>query len=912
MDIAQFNLIRPVSSPRDGGALLLTERRVIGPHPDSGPDVETHALPPGPDDVTLTLASLPDAFGSARDDPLRADALAGNAPPLQRTYVLLHRLDTMLASKHDRVSGSELVTMVGHLLKGSRLAEMNWATGMLAKADLTAPFQIALLGLRKALVTAMNPKTRFEGAEKLARLALIADLLNRSAKRIRTLAAEETFGLLNRRPVVMEGMKPQSKAPAAKVSLIREAKVADLQVIRREWATFIPSEIANIRNLMAGESFKQTDKTTTETETTSTKESQQSTQTVQETQSKLDSELSQQISTQLGITVNGHADASATFSYPMVTASVSGGIDATLSLQRSETHASKLAREAVSRAVSQVDSMTRESRSRRELMRTEQGFEYSLENDTGANVHAVYRWVDRVDNYQVFRFPDRFLLEFQIPEPAEYYRWRTTRQESAASNVDLPPDWKLTREEITEDELIKLAVKYRASNLPAPPEAAVSLAATVTVQLGQESLPISEAIIHWNLTAAAKDLEITIPPGYLATQVYYSGEGYPVRGVWRNSFGEHREGYHAAFATVSVGKKSAIYWNGGIRKGTGSGHVFFSTHGENNDLGSVTTIQAAEVEPPYGRAFLTIGRDADLNPKPVRLDLVETGTNGMAGVPNSLKVSVSSLGVTSCSVTFMVRCERTRQAYVEWQLSVYDALYAAWAQWKKEYQNNQMRNELLGGSASDAGSSQRNDQIVREELKREVISWLLNEPNFGGRPGLQARVKTGPGTSFRDIDFKKAILDAPTIQFMEQAFEWTNMTYVFYPYFWADRKSEWDTLSAITANDPQFERFLRAGSSRVIVPARPGFEVAVHNWLLYKIPFLSGQLPALDDPLYVSIDKEIRDLTSPWEGGVAGDSWQSRVSTTMLYLETEGDLPFTNSQAQLPATLGETFKPKIY
>src|SRR5262249_997937 len=148
-----------------------------------------------------------------------------------------------------------------------------------------------------------------------------------------------------------------------------------------------------------------------------------------------------QINTQLGITVNGHFDSSANFSYPGVTAFVSAGIDASLSVQKSETHASKIAREAVSRAVSQVNSMTRESRTRRELMRAGQGFVYSLENTTNGNVHAVYRWVDRIDTYQVFRYPDRFLLEFQIPEPAEYYRWRPSRQAAAISKVDSPPNW---------------------------------------------------------------------------------------------------------------------------------------------------------------------------------------------------------------------------------------------------------------------------------------------------------------------------------------------------------------------------------------------------------------------------------------------------------------------------------------
>jgi hypothetical protein len=145
---------------------------------------------------------------------------------------------------------------------------------------------------------------------------------------------------------------------------------------------------------------------------------------------------------------------------------------------------------------------------------------------------------------------------------------------------------------------------------------------------------------------------------------------------------------------------------------------------------------------------------------------------------------------------------------------------------------------------------------------------------------------------------------------MEQAFEWSNLSYFFYPYYWANRNPEWENLSQIVANDPAFEQFLRAGSARVIVPARPGFDLAVKNWLMYQIPFMDGHLPAPDDPLYISIDKEIREMTSPWEGGIPGDTWQSRVGTTLLYLEKDGDLPFKNDLHQLPAEKSKPYFPK--
>ena len=136
------------------------------------------------------------------------------------------------------------------------------------------------------------------------------------------------------------------------------------------------------------------------------------------------------------------------------------------------------------------------------------------------------------------------------------------------------------------------------------------------------------------------------------------------------------------------------------------------------------------------------------------------------------------------------------------------------------------------------------------------------------------------------------------------------MTWFFYPYYWSER-DEWEDRTQLVANDPEFERFLRSGSARVVVPARPGFEVAVGNWLMTQKPFISGRLPSPDEDLYISIDREIRELTSPLEGGTPGDSWQAQVGTTMMYLEEEkGDLLFINKFHQLPAPKGIEYKPK--
>jgi hypothetical protein len=138
---------------------------------------------------------------------------------------------------------------------------------------------------------------------------------------------------------------------------------------------------------------------------------------------------------------------------------------------------------------------------------------------------------------------------------------------------------------------------------------------------------------------------------------------------------------------------------------------------------------------------------------------------------------------------------------------------------------------------------------------------------------------------------------ASEIQFFEQAFEWQNMIYVCYPYYWA-RGNRWNELTSIEAADPTFAQFLRAGSVRVIVPARPGMELAVRNWLAYCEPFLDGTLPVPGDDDFLSIAQEIRDLTAPISGGEPGPCWEARMSTSLLWLDPGSTLP-TNGGRRL-------------
>ncbi len=145
---------------------------------------------------------------------------------------------------------------------------------------------------------------------------------------------------------------------------------------------------------------------------------------------------------------------------------------------------------------------------------------------------------------------------------------------------------------------------------------------------------------------------------------------------------------------------------------------------------------------------------------------------------------------------------------------------------------------------------------------------------------------------YEQPDFAAADIQADYIRFFEQAIEWEQMTYYFYPYFWG-RKNHWIDKMSIDDSDQQFADFLRAGAARALLPVRPGFERA----LIFFIN--SGTIPSKDDldnitsPLYVPVLEEIKEVENglSMEPVPVGEPWEVRLPTTLVLLRKDDKLP---------------------
>ncbi|KAL8788558.1 MAG: hypothetical protein Q9213_001631 [Squamulea squamosa] len=181
-----------------------------------------------------------------------------------------------------------------------------------------------------------------------------------------------------------------------------------------------------------------------------------------------------------------------------------------------------------------------------------------------------------------------------------------------------------------------------------------------------------------------------------------------------------------------------------------------------------------------------------------------------------------------------------------------------------------------------------NQLTIKDELRKNCIS-IMTKQDFSLFDAIKP---PAAGSVFSSIDFADAEAEGRYVRFFEQAFEWEQMAYITYPYYWG-RKSQWAQRIAFEDTDPIFNDFLRAGYARVIVPARPGFESAIDHFSKYGTIWNNGPLPSIYDPTFLSVADELAErLRMPSTAETAqGDSWEVRVPTTLVKLRAGATLP---------------------
>lgn len=735
--------------------------------------------------------------------------------------------------------------------------------------------------VRPDVMTAQGPNVTggVDNVERLTRWLLLMGLIEAVADgRFALQSAEDVADLLFRRTVLL----PSPPFPLQKfVPLLAATRFArrpafvDLTVIRDEWCCYVPGELAHIENVIKGELKKRTQHQFEEREVTDAREDgsvQVRESSTEETdRSSFKEDVQREL--QLSVALEGQVDLSG--SYGMVKFAAHVGAEVELGYSQTERRSSEQAREVVERVANRQEERVRKVRTERTLRRSEERNIHTLDNakSPAGHVVAMYRWVDKITRLRNFVYPHRYVFEFQLAEPGARLRWLRQTQPPPELLTLVPPSLTvngtataaaLSPELISRDNYLRLAGTFRAQGVPDPPHPTIDVVGSVELK-SEQQLPTDTFYNVPNVPRAIGKAELAIPPGYLGVRLRAAIAAVPQLGSWRDSPEEGGDyyqdmiGYHAVLATISVGSTRINLRN------TGASVVqsFDATWGV--DMPDMWTGSSSSI------------------------------FSGEAQIPGPLigtaSVAATFAGAFTGHATVALQCNLSQQAEGEWQLTVYQRLVSAYQDWKGRY-DDERRNQATAAGVVIAGESPtKNRERIQEELKRQIIE-LIMARDFDGYPLIRSvDSQRGPLP-----DFQTLATVTPTIQFLEQAFEWQNMSYVPYPFYWKDRQG-WPALERLRENDADLERFLRSGSARVVVPARPGYEYAVEYYAVFGEPWSGGAAPAPDDPLYVSVAQEIRELSGGADQGIPGDMWESKQATTLVWLDSDSSMPKRNEYA---------------
>jgi hypothetical protein len=222
-------------------------------------------------------------------------------------------------------------------------------------------------------------------------------------------------------------------------------------------------------------------------------------------------------------------------------------------------------------------------------------------------------------------------------------------------------------------------------------------------------------------------------------------------------------------------------------------------------------------------------------------------------------------------IFFTVHCTPTDTAMAQWRSQVWNALYNA-AQQAFYAQQQKINGEIAALQAKlddvDTLTLRREES---DEIMKCALRWLLGDDFEFMPPDVIALFKksagskekygvafTGDTTGLSSQEWSIMRQNEDKINFINQAIDWDNIIYFVYSYFWDDPQS-WDFVRQIQHPDATRQAFLRAGSARIVLTVRQGWELA---WT-YFVEYGSTSLPAnLPPHPYLTIAQQIQDYDS--------------------------------------------------
>jgi hypothetical protein len=672
---------------------------------------------------------------------------------------------------------------------------------------------------------------------------------------------------------------------------IKPIGCGDLKVVRDRLDRYHAVDIADIQNTMKGETRRRNHVRSEKSETTFSLEESTLSDTTRDTQTterfelKAETERVLRDQTNLNLNANLSLTYGANGSPVQVTASAGMAYASSHSFEDHLKTSRTFARDVVDRAVERVETNRSISRSTSTVVETR---ERNFHEFTSPNSHTtgIYQWVEAEYTAQVFSYGRRTMFEFMIPEPAAF--WVAARLAGYEHTLEVPQPPKkpvheevklgFTWEQITGPQVAVLALEYGFEPILEPP-----LKKRVVLRRAGTKEPVFDN--------GPEDI-----PG-----------GDPA---------------HRHFAVDATLEGAAGY---DVESVDISGGWMF--HGRGSD------------EDPNGLQIVVDGKQVL---KEESFNQYRTGENINTPKPG-LRFDDDNVSVLfqfrryawKYSLALAFNLQRPDAMHHDWQQRVFNRVEAE--EKKKVKQRNAERDaeyasalaqykaaiaQVRATPISDllaGGPQAENRRIIAMELKKHCISMVAKEFDSEDKDDqleqlapmakrtvnadrTRLKVNEDPdlvaATTASFVPDPKANMEYPAInvaaarkkgrlvQFLDQAFEWEKISYLFFDYFYANMPRWVELINRDDPADPVWSAFLSAGQARVLLAVTPKYEVAVHHFLDTREPWNGTDAdPVLDDPLFVPLFDEIRSRTDDRSGGTpCGDPWTYRVPVSLPYL----------------------------
>lgn len=598
--------------------------------------------------------------------------------------------------------------------------------------------------------------------------------------------------------------------------------------VKEETARYEQGDIASIYNILKNETlirdhrFLKSIEQFTETETTTTKSEERDLQISDKTE--LQSEISETVNKENSL----DAGVSSTYKYgKSLTVNASVDFASDYSKESSQRLARSYAKDIVDRSITKVEEKTRRLTSIKERTEVEEKNNHTIDNIGSDSYAGIFYWVNKVSKYQMFDFGSRLAFDSVLIEPSELYK-HLKKQHAVSSKSTAPQKPPISPRDISDDSAnqyyyLNLAKDYEVNGLTDPPTKVETISSYIE---WYDPLMKEDNEEPKHLVKSFPDALLSIPKDYYAKSVRLNG------GMKWDVKKDHNWGDMYLF----VG--DVVFYVGR------------ATYDSNGDIVVDSNNNVIEYY--------------DLNPNPQFFSKKFT---------NTIPVTFKGENVGMFIYNIIVECERSRESYEAWQLSVYDKILAKYQQdldkYNAEVEEHKMQEERESQAREEGlftGNPFLNREIERRELKHQFLTMLACQ-YFDNFNAMKRNIKP---CGFPKVHFKQGEEEGKFIQFFEQAFEWNLMVYVFYDFYWGDNRAYVEKVK-YNSGDPIFDKFLSAGAARIQVPVRPGYENLINYYLQFgEIWGQEGVPPIYGDSYWISVAQELKEQQGSYYANRSG------------------------------------------